>query len=193
MNQAERVKEVIQTLAELGYSAALVGGLAVSARSRERFTRDIDFAVAVASDQDSEEIGRAMQRLGYTLLTVLEQTTHGVISTLRFRHPQDSGHEPTVDLLCGATGIEQEIVAQATEVQISASTAVPVATVAHLIAMKVLSENENRDHDRGDIRALLAVASPIEVERARKALGLITKRRYDRGKELLATLNEFLE
>ncbi|MCP5023355.1 MAG: nucleotidyl transferase AbiEii/AbiGii toxin family protein [bacterium] len=136
MNQAERAKEVIQTLAGLGYSAALVGGLAVSARSRERFTRDIDFAVAVASDQDSEGIGRAMQRLGYTLLTVLEQTTHGVISTLRFRHPQDSGHEPTVDLLCGATGIEQEIVAQATEVQISASTAVPVATVSHPIAMK---------------------------------------------------------
>ncbi len=40
----------MQTLAGLGYSAALVGGLAVSARSRERFTRDIDFAVAVASD-----------------------------------------------------------------------------------------------------------------------------------------------
>ncbi len=192
MNQAERAKEVIQTLAEIGYSAALVGGLAVSARSRERFTRDIDFAVAVTSDQDSEEIARAMQRLGYTLLTVLEQTTHGVISTLRFQHPKDSGQEPTVDLLCGATGIEREIVAQATEVQISASTAVRVATVAHLIAMKVLSENENRDHDRGDIRALLAVASPIEVERARKALGLIKKRRYDRGKELLATLNEFL-
>ncbi len=77
-----------------------------------------------------------MQRLGYTLLTVLEQTTHGVISTLRLRHQQDSGHEPTVDLLCGATGIEQEIVAQATEVQISASAAVPVATVSHPIAMK---------------------------------------------------------
>jgi len=192
MNQAERAKEVIQTLSGLGFSAALVGGLAVSARSRERFTRDIDFAVAVASDLDSEEIGRAMQRLGYTLLTVLEQTTHGVISTLRFRHPQDSGHQPTVDLLCGATGIEGEIVEQAMEVQISASTAVPVATISHLIAMKILSENENRDHDRGDIKALLAVASPAEIEEARNALGLIEKRNYNRDKDLFATLKGFL-
>ena len=35
---------------------ALVGGLAVSARAEPRFTRDVDLAVAVVSDDEAERL-----------------------------------------------------------------------------------------------------------------------------------------
>ena len=43
-------------------SWALVGGLAVGARARPRFTQDLDFAVAVDSDRAAERIVAAMRK-----------------------------------------------------------------------------------------------------------------------------------
>lgn len=193
MSQADRTFELLQTLNSLGYSSALVGGLAVSIRSRERFTRDIDFAVAVLSDEQSEKIGLAMQQAGYRLRAVVEQEAQGVIATLRFNHPEDIDEKPTVDLLCGSTGIETEIVEAATTERISAEHSVPVASTAHLIAMKVLSENEHRENDAADLRALIAVATDDELEAAEQALALIQERGFDRGKDLMATFERFTE
>jgi hypothetical protein len=45
---------------------ALVGGFAVSARAEPRFTRDIDMAVAVAGDAESEALVRSLLSDGYT-------------------------------------------------------------------------------------------------------------------------------
>jgi hypothetical protein len=39
-----------------GVRFALIGGLAVSARVEPRFTRDLDFAVAVEGDADAEAL-----------------------------------------------------------------------------------------------------------------------------------------
>lgn len=51
-------------IALLGYNAhipfALVGGLAVSARTEPRFTRDADLAVALASDAEAEALIREL-------------------------------------------------------------------------------------------------------------------------------------
>lgn len=193
MNQTERVVELLQTLKTLGVESALVGGLAVSMRSRERFTRDIDFAVAIASDQQAEQLGLAMQRLGYRLIMVLEQEAKGVISTLRFQHPDDKDDQPSIDLLCGSTGIEAEIVAGSTIEAISAEHSVPVASTPHLIAMKVLSVNENRDQDRGDLRALFAVATKAEIELARESVKLVVERGFSREKDLLSEFERLLE
>ncbi len=53
MNQLYRsLRTVAAKFSEVGF--ALVGGLAVSARSEPRFTRDIDLAVAVDGDQQAE-------------------------------------------------------------------------------------------------------------------------------------------
>jgi hypothetical protein len=46
--------------ARAGVRCALVGGLAVSARTEPRFTRDADLAVAVASDAEAESLIRAL-------------------------------------------------------------------------------------------------------------------------------------
>ena len=44
-------------------SFALIGGLAVSARTEPRFTRDADFAVALAGDAEAEALMNALSGL----------------------------------------------------------------------------------------------------------------------------------
>jgi hypothetical protein len=60
----------------------LVGGIAVSFRSRERFTKDVDFAVSVTSDAEAEALAGAFQRAGYRLAQVFENTAQ--VSLRRF-------------------------------------------------------------------------------------------------------------
>lgn len=192
MNLVERALHLLRTLKALDHEAALVGGLAVSARTRPRFTRDVDFAVAVDSDEEAEAVVRAMQQQGFRLLSVIEQDAKKVLSTVRFRHPRDRGSEPTIDLLFGSTGIEREIVQCATPVEIAENISLPVARIGHLIAMKVLSESAVRDQDRGDLRVLLTVASADELEEAEKAVQLIEERGFARGKDLPAALASFI-
>ena len=193
MNQAERAQHLLETLTALNHQSALVGGLAVSARTRPRFTRDIDFAVAVASDKEAEELVLAMQRQGFHLLQVIEQEAKKVLSTVRFRHPDDRENEPSVDLLFGSTGIEGEIVRNATPIKIAKGISVPVAPIAYLIAMKVLSESAVRDQDRSDLRVLLAAASTPELDEAKQAVCLIEERGFNRERDLQGALAAFIE
>jgi len=184
VSRARRIAALVGLLRSLGHESALVGGVAVSIRARERFTRDIDLAVAVASDAESESLAFAMQQKGYVLKSVVEQEAKKVLATLRFCAPASSAREPDVDLLFASCGIEPEIVASATPVEIESGVVVPVARIAHLIAMKILAVREERDQDAGDLRALLAVASENEIREAENALQLIEARGFDRGKQL---------
>lgn len=191
MSRAARIADLIAFLRSLGHESALVGGLAVSVRARERFTKDIDLAVAVSSDKESEQLAFAMQREGFALTTVVEHEATGTVATLRFMAPQSSATEPGVDLICSSCGIEPEIVESATPETIEAGVTVPVAVVHHLIAMKILAVREGREQDAGDLRALLAVSTGAELRLAEKALRLIEERGYDRGKDLLEEFHRF--
>lgn len=53
---------------------AVVGGLAVSARTEPRFTRDLDFAVAISNDEEATNYVFRLRQLGYQIVTALEQT-----------------------------------------------------------------------------------------------------------------------
>ena len=55
----QQLRQAATDLIKVGVRFAVVGGLAVSARAEPRLTRDADFAVAVASD---EEAGRRSNR-----------------------------------------------------------------------------------------------------------------------------------
>lgn len=194
MDKKSRAVEVIELIREFGYECALVGGLAVSVRARERFTRDVDFAVSVSSDREAEGLTFALQGKRYRLLSVIENTASGYLATARFAHPDDGeGQEPTVDLLFATTGIEHEIVVAAKPVEIIPGCTIPVARLPHLIAMKTLSEREGRERDRDDLRELLAAASHEDVKEARTLLTLIEERGYHRDKDLLARLGEAQE
>lgn len=55
MNALERsLRRSVEDVRSIGRGFALVGGLAVSARTEPRLTRDTDLAVAVADDVEAE-------------------------------------------------------------------------------------------------------------------------------------------
>lgn len=174
---------------------ALVGGLAVSGRTEPRTTRDIDVVVAVPDDKAAEAVSWALRNRGYQLDTQLEQTATGRLSTVRFLMP-DSKLPILADLLFGSSGIEPEVVEAADMLEIFPQTFAPVAKTGHLLALKVLALRPDRPQERPqdltDIRELLRVADDEELRRARHALDLISRRGFDRGKDLQAEFEEQL-
>ncbi len=169
---------------------ALIGGLAVSFRAVERFTRDVDFAIVVEGDEQAQEIVRELRHLGYHILSLLEQAKHGRIATVRLRKGDEAG--VLVDLLFASSGIEREVAAEAEEIEIFPSLLVPTATLPALLALKVLSEDsENRPQDIIDIKHLLAEATVADLKRAKELLILIESRGYQRGKNLLEDFEGF--
>ncbi len=168
---------------------ALVGGFAVSARAEPRFTRDIDIAVLARSDSDSERLIHTLLDSGYRLLATVEQSATGRLATVRLGCPIGTGDEVVVDLLFASSGIEPEIVRAAETIDVVPGLSLPIATTGHLIAMKVLSrDDQTRPQDLADLRALRAAATQADLRDARQAIDLIAERRYDRGRDLRSAL-----
>jgi predicted nucleotidyltransferase len=175
-----------EMLADLGYPWALVGGLAVSARTEPRFTRDVDFAVALKSDREAEALILAFQANAYRIDTVLEQETTGRLATVRLLAPGSGEHGVILDLLFASSGIEPEVVKQATAIEVFPDLKLPVARVPELLALKILArDDERRPQDTLDIRALLQEASASDLKATKTALMLITERGFHRNRDLL--------
>ncbi len=191
MDRNERIRSVVALIESSGHRCALVGGIAISVRARERFTKDIDFAVAVKHDAEAEALALIFQRAGYQLSQVFENTSKGLLATLRFVIP-GGRREPELDLLFASSGIENEVVRAAEPLEILPGLTVPVARIPHLIAMKVQAESDIREHDRADLRALVSVATKTDLDLARKAVLLIEKRGFSRGKTLASRLEAFI-
>ena len=86
-----------------------------------------------------------------------------------------------------------EVVADAEPIDLLPQLRMGVARTGHLIALKVLSRDDvRRPQDIADLRALLAVASPAELERARMSLSLIAARGYHRGRDLALEIDRLL-
>ncbi len=186
------LRRVDADLARSRISFALIGGLAVSARTEPRFTRDADLAVALDSDAEAQSLVHGLRVLGYGIGSIVEQEAVGRLATVRLtRSPAPEA--PVVDLLFASSGIEAEVVAEAEPIEVLPHLTLPVATTGHLIALKVLSRDDvSRPQDLVDIRTLLAAASAEDLELARHALGLIATRGYDRRRDLLADMNSLL-
>jgi hypothetical protein len=73
-------------LADTKTHFALVGGLAVSARTEPRFTRDADIAVIVDSDEQAEELVYSLKKAGYSIDALVEQEAVGRLATVRLSH-----------------------------------------------------------------------------------------------------------
>ena len=180
-------------LARLGVRCALVGGIAVGLRTRPRTTKDVDFSVGVESDRQAEQIVHSLCDAGYTARQILEHVDTGRLATVRLLTPAATGDEPDADLLFSACGIEREIVDAAEPVAIWGRVRVPIATIPHLIAMKVLAENEHsRSQDRADLAQLMLRADDAELRAARTCCELISARGFARDKDLLAVFDAFL-
>ncbi len=162
----------VQALRSIGLPFALIGGVAVSTRTEPRFTQDVDFIVSTQSDQVAQQLAHGMFQRGFTQHALLEDTRTGRIATMRLL--KDG---MIVDLLVGATGIEDEVVAGATSVDLPGVGPCLVASVAGLLALKTLARcNRNRPDDEADLHRLVAVADARELVEARRLVALIAAR-----------------
>lgn len=187
------IRRALAGLARAGVRGAVVGGHAVSARTEFRFTRDIDFALAVSDDDEADRVVRSFLGSGYTLLSMLEQTATGRMATARLLPHGEPPNGAVLDLLFASCGIEPEVVAAATPTPLFRGLTAPVAQIGHLIALKVLSrDDDTRPQDTVDLRALIVEAAPEDLETARASLDLITERGYNRDKDLQADYEALL-
>jgi predicted nucleotidyltransferase len=176
------LRQATADLNAIGARWALVGGLAVSVRTAPRFTRDLDFAIAVANDGEAEDVVRRLRARGYKPVEVLEQDHVERLSGVRLAR---KGSDVIVDLLFASSGIENEIVASADRLEVLPRLTVPVATTAHLIATKVLA---GRSQDLTDLGYLITEASPTDLDNAREATKLIQTRGFNREQDVTADL-----
>ena len=172
----------------LGQSFALVGGLAVSARAEPRLTRDADLAISVAGDAEAERLVYELTARMYRVLASVEQEATARLATIRLAQGDSDG--VVIDLLFASSGIEPEIVAAATVLTVVPNLSLPVASVGHLIAMKLLARDDRRRPlDADDLRALRMVATDQDWTIADESVALITERGFARGRDLAVLLS----
>lgn len=169
---------------------ALVGAFAVGVRSEPRFTRDVDLAVAVDDDAGAEQLVLALTQRGYETIASIEHEASGRIAMVRLIPANAEAATTIVDLLFASSGIENEIVDGAEDLEVLPGFRARVAGTGHLIALKLLAAGDDRPHDIGDLRGLVAIATEADLDDSRRALGLITERGYNRGRDLAAALDD---
>lgn len=180
MKLADALAALTHELEARGYTYALVGGIAASARGEARFTRDIDVAVRVRDDSQAEDVVFRLNKQGYHIAATVEQEAAGRLATARLMSPAGV----VCDLIFATSGIEIEIVDTAQITEVFSGLAIPTATPEALLAMKTLSATPRRPRDAGDIQAI-AVANPdFDEEHVRHLLRLIEQRGYARGQDL---------
>jgi predicted nucleotidyltransferase len=186
------LRRIAADLKDAGVSFAVVGGLAVSARTEPRFTRDADLAVALTSDSEAEALVRYLGAHDYNIGAIVEQEAVGRLATVRLTRASEK-KTPVIYLLFASSGIEAEIVADAEIIELMSGVTLGVARIGHLLALKVLARDDvRRPLDLADLRALLRVASDVELARARDALTLIAARGYHRGRSLMSEFDALL-
>ncbi len=187
---AEVAAQVVQWLESHGIKYALIGGLAVSFRAMERFTKDIDLAIVVENDQQAESVVREICSLGFQIDLLLEQQATDRLATVRL--VKQPGGSVLVDLLFASSGIEAEIAADAEPIEVFPNVVVRTARLHSLLAMKLLSvDPKTRPQDELDIRNLLQVARRDEIDTAERLVRLISERGYHRGKNLVEDFSHY--
>ena len=86
-----------------------------------------------------------------------------------------------IDLLFANSGIEDEIVGRADRLEVLPGIFMPVASVGHLIALKVLA---GRHQDLTDLGYLVSVASDADLAEAKASVTTIEERGFNRGQNL---------
>jgi len=185
---------IARDLAETQVPWALIGALAFSVHAEPRTTKDIDVAVALSSSEALEELVQKLVARGYFRPQLLMHAEPVQRLGIRLFVPKSRDYEIPLDLLNSSSGIENEVVLGATRLELLPGVVLPVASLGHLLAMKLLSQNDwDRARDNSDIVALLSRSSPSDIETAQEAISLITERGFNRGKDLVSVLNQFLE
>lgn len=124
---------------------------------------------------------------------IVEQEKVARLATARLVPAGEDEAGVVVDTLFASSGIEPEIVSAAEMLEVGPGLRIPVAAIGHLIALKLLSrDDETRPLDRADLIALLGAVGPADVEQARAAVFLIQRRGFQGDKDLPADLEQFV-
>jgi len=189
----EELKSLSRDLDEVGADWALIGALAASIYGDPRTTKDIDVAVVVANKAELETLIVRLCSRGYRDPQSLMHLSPTFQLGMRLTIPSKKSYKIPLDLLSSSSGIEFEVVSSAQRIEILPATTLPVASLGHMIAMKVLSHNDqDRVRDKSDIISLLNKATTVDIDLARGAFVLIEQRGFNRGRDLNAMLEEFL-
>jgi hypothetical protein len=180
------LRRAVADLNALEVRWALIGGLAISIRSVPRFTKDLDFAIAVADDSEAEGVVNRLRGRGYQPVEILEQEYVKRLSGVRLERTES---DVIVDLLFASSGIENEVVASATRLEVLPRLSAPVATIGHLIALKTLA---GRNQDLTDLGTLIPAASARDLETAQEAVRLIHERGFNREQNVRADLDKLI-
>ncbi len=188
MTLASDLKGAAEVLGELGATWCVVGGVAVSAYVQARFTVDVDLVVACADDAESEAVVRAFHAKGWLPTDVIEQEATGRLATVRLQSPRGS----VVDLLFATCGVEALVVEAATVIEVLPHLYAPTARAGHLVAMKVLSADDERPRDVQDLVALVRNLSEEDRHLARAAAEAMMRAGSHRQRDLPALLEPWL-
>jgi hypothetical protein len=143
----------------------------------------------VEGDRSAEQLVRALISAGYGLVGSVEHD-NGRLATVRLTHNVD-GPDVVIDLLFASSGIEPEVTKSAEIIEVVSGLNLPVATVGHLIALKLLARDDaTRPQDVADLHGLLSVATPADLALAQQSVDLIETRGFNRGRDLRAALRE---
>ena len=182
-------QRVVDDLESLKIRYAVIGGFAVSARASPRLTADIDFSVLVDSEKHAESILQELIGRSYVPLQFLENRETKRLASARLGVTRQKDSDPRIDLLFHFSGIEREVVLEATEEMILGKRT-RVATLPHLIAMKVLAQDDTRrPKDARDLVELLKKASQDDIQAARTAITLMVSRGFGADKDLVAAFD----
>jgi predicted nucleotidyltransferase len=185
------LRRVTADLHQSGIDWCLVGGLGTSVYVEPRTTKDIDVVVSVTGEEQASSLKDFLLSRGYTNPQVLMHTSPTRRMGWRVFIPPSRETRIPLDLLFVACGIEREIVANATTIEILPGLSLPVASLAHLIAMKVLSQNRfDRLQDRVDLIALLQSATEQDRITVHRALREMSKLELAGGRDLAAELRD---
>lgn len=163
----ERIQEVllasVAALESEGARYCLAGGIARAYLAEPRSTKDIDFAVSVASDEEAEQLLFRLQRGRFVVRELFQKVT-GRIATARLT----LGAVPIrVDLLFLTSGLEDVAVRESVRVELVRGVEVSLIRRPHLIAMKVVAY---RPQDLVDIAALLDAGTAAEEREVTRIL-----------------------
>jgi hypothetical protein len=184
-------------LQAIGARWALVGGFAVMLRAEARSTRDLDVVLAVSGDREAENLVRSLRLRGYSDHPTggMMERKDGRLATVRLVSPileEDDEAGAEIDLLIACAGVEPEICAMSTQVEVLPRYFIPVARPGHLVALKILA---GRLKDHQDVLVLLRQMDSEELRLAQETLVLIEKRGFqdDPDRSLLSELGKFVD
>ena len=185
MTLISAASQVLAALRQENVNGCIVGGLAVSSRCDPRFTRDVDIAVAIETDEQAEALIHALVSHGLRMNGLVEQEAMGRLAMARL----STADGLSVDLLIASSGIETEVVTKAETLEVVQGVLLPVARTGHLIALKLLSVAPGRETDAADLRNLASVAAEDDWNLASEAVKLIEERGFARGRQLTSELH----